>query len=208
MDFINHDKKFIFIHVPKTGGSSIQESFIDWNIDGENFEMMIAPAISNWKGWDQYQYANYRVFSFCRDPYDRFYSAYNYHLKRDHLTGETEFDKFVDFVLELNCGYNPNIMWHTCRTQKLLTHRGDENMVTDQFRFESFDDGYRKICDYLEMPYKPARKDNVGGGMRSYRGKFNSRQALMVEKHFMEDFVTFGYDSSLSEMINNECDRV
>lgn len=205
MDFINHNKKFAFIHIPKTGGTSIQEAFIDWNLDGENFEMINAPVISNWKGWENYK--DYRVFAFVRDPYDRLYSSYAYHIRQQHINASLTFEEFVDFVIDKECGYDSNIMWHCYRTQRLMTHRGDDCMVTDVIRFENFDQGYQSICDYLELPPVSLRHENKTAARKSYREEYTSETALKTEKHFLEDFVTFGYDCSLSETIN-ECNRI
>ena len=74
---ISKDKKCIFIHIPKTAGTSIEKM-----IQGEKYI----------KGWSSHQKINeykdddkfheYFKFSFVRNPYERILSVFNYYKNR------------------------------------------------------------------------------------------------------------------------------
>ena len=76
--YINHEKKFIFVHIPKTAGSSIHIFFKDFfnildrsdplpEIHHKSFSSILN---------EDYSYRNYFKFAVIRNPYDRFLSAY------------------------------------------------------------------------------------------------------------------------------------
>ena len=64
---INHFKKYIFIHIPKTGGSTIERMFFNRIENSEHLTI------------DSYKfYKDYFIFSFVRNPYLRIISIYTY----------------------------------------------------------------------------------------------------------------------------------
>ena len=80
MMYLNHKHKFIFIHVPKNGGSTIFKYFIENKIENSN------PLADN-SCWDHCpasyargvipdEFSTYYKFGIVRNPYDRFISAF------------------------------------------------------------------------------------------------------------------------------------
>ncbi len=68
---INHEKKLIFIHIPKNAGTSIIKS-----MGVENFYM--DKTIEQYKEHYQDYWNDYIKFTSIRDPIDRFISAYKF----------------------------------------------------------------------------------------------------------------------------------
>ena len=122
---ILHDLKAIFIHIPKTGGTSIEETLIeeagsrDWKIkDNKNWYGNIeSPSnlystkycyeldhstLRYMKNNCQFYEQSYFKFAFVRNPYARLVSEYN-HCKYGYsrFIKKKEFDSFEDFVLVL-----------------------------------------------------------------------------------------------------------
>ncbi len=70
--YIDHDKKIVFIHVPRTGGTSIKSALnLHDKIYKEDVYHMSANDIP--KGCE-----DYFKFAFVRNPFDRFVSLYFY----------------------------------------------------------------------------------------------------------------------------------
>ena len=71
---INHKYKFIFLHIPKTGGTSIGQTLsnmLDDYTRYEGFEI-------HYEKFDKKLFQDYFVFTFVRNPWDRFYSQYKF----------------------------------------------------------------------------------------------------------------------------------
>ena len=87
---INHEKKLIFIHIPKNAGTSITKAMGSENI-------CIDGTIEDYKKnyvdyWNQY-----KKFTVVRDPIDRFISAYKFARMNEStwfsITGRDDLDK-------------------------------------------------------------------------------------------------------------------
>jgi len=91
-----HDKEnnIIFIHVPKTAGTSIQKKLFSRQFGGHS-------TISDYLN-DDTKAADQFVFSVVRDPYERFYSFYCNHIVRKGRTDDFNFtlEGFNTFVIK------------------------------------------------------------------------------------------------------------
>ena len=66
---VNNQHKFIFVHVYRTGGTSIDKAFGGNNHKGGTHTAL--ETVPNWK--------DYFSFAFVRNPWDRVVSAYHMH---------------------------------------------------------------------------------------------------------------------------------
>ena len=94
---IDHKHKFIFIHINKCGGTSIDEHFT------ENFKDTQKHLSTK---LNPNEFDNYFKFTFVRNPWDRVVSFYHYQLKRKwdyYPFDETvPFKKFVKNLVDTN----------------------------------------------------------------------------------------------------------
>jgi len=90
--------KIVFIHIPKTAGSSIEQIYRDLEDDilffsSTDFINGHSPQHSTYlelKKWNMIP-SDFRIISVIRNPYERFISEFNYqkgHLGRDYLNLE------------------------------------------------------------------------------------------------------------------------
>ena len=111
---IYHNLKAIFIHIPKAGGTSIEETITEFplfrqklvnkynwygNIKQQNYELdhsTMAFLKNNCKYYDN----NYFIFSVIRNPYARLVSEYHY-CKYQYSRLIKNLNTFNDFVHEL-----------------------------------------------------------------------------------------------------------
>jgi len=178
---IENGKEAIFIHIPKTAGTSIRHTF--------GFPK---PARSNLrfkKHYDLKQVEGYLgpecvrnsyVFTFVRNPWDRLFSAFLFRRRAflqgrlKPLAGEekclSDFEFWIRFMSKFNRIDNcvvtkSQLSWITnieCQVQ--CDYLG---------RFEHLSEDYKKICQLLEIESKPLLKRNVSIRQRQYQASFN-----------------------------------
>lgn len=69
------DDQWVFIHVPKTGGTSLHHSIKDPRVVGKNIHLFINPS---------YPPSKYNYFTFLRHPVDRAWSYYQMSLRQNN----------------------------------------------------------------------------------------------------------------------------
>lgn len=181
MSAIRTDKKFIYIHIPRTAGNSIAS--IDFvKINGSEkisfYKQQLEYGIIPGKTFD-----DFFKFTFVRNPYDRLVSAYFYFFP------EKTKDDFNNFVLnELNL---KELLF-----QPQYTFLCDENknlLVDFVGKFENLDADWRKICnrvgaEYQELPIlKPSEHDD-------YTTYYNEELRQFVKEVYKDDFELFNYE--------------
>jgi len=91
---LSHKEKLIFIHIPKTAGTSITfEPFFDF------VDIHVPHWHETWKFYQKNypeEWKNYKKFAVIRDPVERFLSQYRM-FKREILDGKIEKDAEKDF---------------------------------------------------------------------------------------------------------------
>lgn len=123
MTIINNSYKFVFVHIPKSAGTTITSIFskytnyCDLEIGGTDFGEKIQPAYKKRFGLAKHssareikslmgavEWSRYFTFAFVRNPYARAYSAYNFLRKwespnqifNEKMRSFNSFDEFVD----------------------------------------------------------------------------------------------------------------
>lgn len=123
MAIINHSHKFIFVHIPKTAGTSLTSAlarythYCDLEIGGTAFGEQIQPAYRKRFGLSKHStakeirnlvgtvaWAQAFTFSFVRNPFSRCLSTYHFLRKWDAPNSEISkkirnFSSFDDYVL-------------------------------------------------------------------------------------------------------------
>lgn len=81
-------RKTIFIHIPRTGGTSFLSVFSD-NIFREHYTYKVFMYS------DPQKFAKYFKFAFVRNPYDRLFSVYKYLLQGGNKKSDVVFQKLI-----------------------------------------------------------------------------------------------------------------
>ena len=89
---IDHKKKLIFIHIPKTAGTSVYKS-LDIKDISYNNKFLGHKSIEDYKKQYQNYWENYLKFTIVRDPIDRFISAYKFARMDESFWHSIESDK-------------------------------------------------------------------------------------------------------------------
>lgn len=184
---INEEHKFIYIHPPKTGGTSIEKLFIP-DADKTDVPHKHKYAEFFW----QPQYSDWYRFGTVRNPWDRMVSYYCWRIKKNlPMFGKKNFEEWMEFITnpsEYSQYQESN--WHfvtAIDTQhKMLFNI--ENIV----RFEHFQEDFDKVCEDIGLPQMELPHVNKSD-RGSYQKFYNAHTKGLVAKAYEMDINRFKY---------------
>jgi chondroitin 4-sulfotransferase 11 len=193
---ISHDKKCIFVHIPKCAGSSINQELRlkSFGFSGHSPASCHSEFLSD-----------YFSFTFIRNPYDRVVSAYKYFrkLKEGHrwykrnkiISDAANKMSFIEFVN------------HVKDFQKLMTREEGSFESGIHFqpfyyfldepieyigRFENIQHDYFNIMSRLNLPLKNLPKTNSTNNS-NYRELYIEESKNTVYNIYKEDIKKYNY---------------
>ena len=191
-EYLHTFKPFIYIHIPKSAGTSVQRSGLidikDWH------DHKTAREINN--------LSNYYSFTFIRNPYDKVYSSYNYYLNGRHRDNnkknwiKTNYPTFKEFILDYN-NSKKVCKYHFETTQKqYITNDNGEIIVDYVGNFYNVSNEFKKIQDLnpiyisnysLPVENKPIVKPII---------KITDEMAEIIYNNWKEDFDFFNFNKN------------
>ena len=190
---LNSDKyRCIYIHIPKTAGSSI------YNLIGYTY---IGHVPYSWyKTRDLKKFTDYFKFSIVRNPWDRLVSTFFY-LKKggnnamDYYWAKKnvfKFNSFGDFVEEWVNHDNCNSWIHFAPQHKFIFDKNRNLQVDYLARFENLDEDFELVSKKLNLnhnlPHTNATKRNP------YQEYYTERTKDIVGNVYYKDIELLGYD--------------
>ncbi len=186
---ISHNPKFIFVHVPKTAGSSIIKALANYSSAPINFEANgnalledkhITAAQLRQKmgsGWDQY-------FSFAvvRNPWDRVVSNFCYLDKINHprLRGAKTPSEWVR---------SGNLWCYPASYYLLINGQVGVNRV---IRYENLGKDFRKVCKKIGIKAAKLPRYN-SSPHKHFTEYYDDESREIVADIFKQDIVLFKY---------------
>jgi len=154
---ISHKYRCIFVHIPRTAGTSIEYSIIGddwWNINPQTKHIFSQTARNHYKDyWD-----DYFKFSVIRNPWDRlvsmtrYSSFYNIHIK-NHLIDITNYvQNFPNCEIDFrSLSSNEDIYFSAPNSlyQNILSP--DIDFVV---KYENLENDMLKVFDHIKFPGK------------------------------------------------------
>jgi hypothetical protein len=189
---INHKLKCIFIHIPRTAGSSLSTAI---NKGDRREKGYIEGPIHFGKNWVVKEYGEdlwdeYFKFSFVRNPWDRLLSQYTWRRAKNQ-----------DDVQERD--FNEWVLWRSTQTKKreTLTKQadtitcGNEIIVDFIGRYENLHQDYITLCKEIGIssPYELPHKHNKKSGRLPYNEIYTDVTRDIVKKYYSKDIGMFGY---------------
>ena len=179
---INHDLKFIFVEVPKTGSSSIR------SIIGRDEQLHLTIAeIQNQV--TKKQFDEYFKFGFVRNPWDRELSWYKYILKEPHHYYHKQFLQFVNFSAYLR--ERPLFP----QQYYFLSNHG-KNQLNFIGRFENLQEDFNIVCDKIGITKQKLPQKNKSIH-KHYTEYYDDETRQIVAERYKKDFEYFGYKFEL-----------
>lgn len=187
------NKKVIFLHVPKTGGTTIERLFDIARLHDSNPATNPTPQHLTCKmlreriGDDKYE--SYYKFVFVRNPWSRILSSYFWRQTLPRKRPVLPFTKFienVERVVDERLFYSQEFGDHFIPQ---LEYTSD---VDDVFRFENFEDGARQVASRLGLTVRkiPAKKAKH---YDNYREFYNDHTRQVIARIYRDEIDEFGY---------------
>ena len=173
--------KTCYIHIPKTGGTTI-EHIIRKNRQKKRGSEHL--PIEKYK-----DYYHYYIFSIVRNPYTRIISVYNYY-KQGGNQSEHDINlmnkdtSLCDFLIK----YNSKKISHLRTQFSFLKNSTNINYIG---KFEKFEDEVKKICEILKIEVNkiPNKRNSKYINNIIITPKFIN----LVNKIYREDFINYNY---------------
>ena len=190
MSYINFQKKIVFIHIPKTGGTSMtQAPFINPVSNGHMDIRFFYDRLHNKVNLDEFF-----KFAFVRDPYTRFASGVIGHVR---LNMPSEFqeikedqdwrDRFLDYLLKHFDEYkNESVL----RTQFSFVSLRDELSMNFIGKFENISQDWKKVCELFNEDFELPKFNE---SKHKYEWILTPEIKKFVAEIYAVDFKTFGY---------------
>lgn len=178
-------RPYIFIHVPKTAGSSITRAL---NIG----EHCCHEPLSK---YPSYLLKNVFSFTFVRNPYDRIFSAYNY---LSQMRGNDADNAFASEHLSRYKNFNTFIKdFKKSETlQQWLHFRSVFDFIDGPIdfigKYENLQHDFNVVCNIIGLPHTTLNHIN-SSAHGHYSQYYNSSSKKIVEKIFCRELDEFDY---------------
>ena len=178
---ISHDSRAIFVHIPKTAGTSIEVAFGQAKMIGNKVKSHPETkhnTLEEMKELYPDEHRTYYTFSVVRNPWEREYSLWKflnkeyyrkkrmnfifdffrkgkergvYHTFKEYLNN---LDKDIDFYLKENI-----TKWDKLFRDQVEYILVDGNIELNRIiRFEGLEAGYKRVCEEIGRNYQPLPK--------------------------------------------------
>ncbi|MCD2181558.1 sulfotransferase family 2 domain-containing protein [Rhizobium sp. GN54] len=193
---------FLFIHIPKTGGNSLQSVLLPFSDDhmtlpsprhdGINrFEVRSSTLdIHKHSTLEDYRrqidaetFARLRKVACIRNPWDRCASFFFSPHRGSVQWSPEDFENFIETSVKPHRDYL-DIQGGNC---------DPFHNVDIVLRFEHLDEDFAKLCDTLEIPQRNLPRVN-SSKREHYRSYYTRRQSIdLVARKFSDEIARFGY---------------
>ncbi len=194
---ISDKHKYIFLHIPKTGGLSVNVMLLESDVIARL--VMVAPIGKNYNGQTGYvnksccelnresiganEWNKYFKFCFVRNPYDRIVSGWKY------IFPDIPLKYFIKGLKTCRDGHS---IWH-CRMSQDIQLGSDVDYIG---KMENFDNDVKKVFETLNLKYEKIKKLNITNHV-NYREYYNEETRKLVFNMFRKDFERFEYEERL-----------
>jgi len=183
---VYHKHKSIFIHIPKSAGSTIHK-ILDNSESYSNHQQLKLNSITR----------DYFKFTFARNPFDRFVSTYFYFkgYGRDGV-GDVKmgnvvnrYNSFKNFVLNFN--KIPSTEWcYPHWNEQIHWIHKDLDFIG---KFENLQADFNIVCDKIRIPKEQLPHVNKSNH-KHYSEYYDNKTREIIAQRYARDIEYFGYE--------------
>ena len=201
-NFEDKQKPLLFIHIPKTGGTFVEDEFKKYNYKvgrhDPNKNLRTNSTCSFWhtplKNNKNINFKDYITFTVVRDPYDRIISEYNWkHFPRYKGTGLTRDTEINDFVSELN---KDQIIYkgdcHLVPQTEYLTDAYG-NKVQHILHQEHLNEELNEFIKTYKLNIQLSTQKRNKQSRNHTKDELNDTSLKLIQKYFKKDFDELKY---------------
>lgn len=184
---LSHKYKFIFIHIPKTGGTSVKDALLPFSdmIYSMPWKHRTAKYWKpNFPFWD-----DYFKFAFVRNPWDRMVSRRFY---QKHVNPSEEArakgDACETFEEFLALPRSMHII-----NQSQYIYDGDDCLLDFVGKYENFQEDFDVVCDRIGVEHIELPHLNDSPRNSDYRGYYDAKTQKIVENLCHDDIIRYDY---------------
>ena len=193
---INHKHKCIFIHIPKTGGTSIESALGDWGLTPHNeCELMGDTYRSQHHTLQSVKKSlreNYFKFAFVRNPWDRAVSSYCYYRDGGNKKSDSHLQELLPSDFKSFVAHEWNVIPKIARKDQFSYLEVDGKVELDFIgRFERIEYDYeyvsKKIRLTRKLPHVRISKH------KHYTDYYDDKTRDIIAERYARDIEYFGY---------------
>ncbi len=188
-----NNKDFIFIHINKTGGTSIS-NILKLGKTHQNYTKTIISLIGEEK------FKNTYSFTCVRNPFDRILSQYYYRIKPNKNPKEPYLEEKIGFNkwVKLTYGEKDKKYWNDSiifKPQIEWLKDTEENIILPNkiIKFEKLNEDFKEISNYLETDITLPHLNKSTIKKHNYKEEYNLESKKIIAEYFKEDIEYFNY---------------
>jgi hypothetical protein len=201
---ISIENKFIFTHIGRTGGASIEIALSDYGFKkphksyllNHDPKLIYFEASQHWTSREEKVILGDKVWSECfkftivRNPWDRVVSQYCGHVVKE--VPELSFDEYIIRSFEEKVYHDDPRFVMPC--MDWITDSHDNIMVDFIGHTETLQKSFDEICEILGAPQHTLAKHGESDRQDHYRKYYNDKTAELVADVFEKDIKQFNYE--------------
>lgn len=204
MTVFSKQNKVLFVHVPKTGGSSVLK-FLRKRISWDDYDYQLAKhaTVFELKKRLGKWFENSFKFSIVRNPWERVASAYYFKLTHPPIVEPCSFEQFVLTPETLICKRSngttvPLVEQPVLKSHSYFLYNNDQLCVDRILRFETLEDDWNALCRERDWTggYEALPRTNQQDRSR-YKGMYTSELEEVVATRYRDDIERLNYSFPL-----------
>lgn len=211
---LSHKYNFLFVHVAKTGGTSVRAALnsLRWK-DPMYYLMWPGHKVSSWTGHKlgmkfprhahiiaakemlpEPFFEDLFKFVFVRNPWDLQVSSFH-HIQRERpeaMNGITDFNEFMRWKFNPDRPYQYHIDTSLSLQSDYIVDLHGNSLVNFIGRYENLNEDFSAVCDKIKVSLSLPHK-RKGNREKDYRQYYAEDTKAMVAQHFKRDIEMLGY---------------
>ncbi|GLS40099.1 hypothetical protein GCM10010869_56960 [Mesorhizobium tianshanense] len=205
------EKNFLFIHIPKTAGSSVTRALGPWCVKPQRTQwrrllshlpVPEKPQNAFLRQHDKASWAKRKLpaeiydsaykFAVVRNPFELAVSSY--YFRKEHLSGRRRNRaRVLDFKTFLRYLERKNRFVRVDQTSWISDRHG--NLIIDEvLRFETLAEQFNALVERLGLPGEVKLPRTNVNAPYDYRAVYDDEAKSIVRRLFFRDFERFGYE--------------